>query len=175
MSRADLLALTTDDLVVLANRGIVKRAQREAQDGAGLDVAESADGTVTVTAADATTTLAPGVRLEDARCTCDSAGLCRHVVRAVLAYQAVASDAQSAAGEPVAWDPGAIADDVLEGALRRGVLTRARARARDGVALTLVRAVKPVAKVHDDDVIVRFLVPGDLAYARCSCTAAAPC
>ena len=32
MSRADLLALTANDLVLLSNRGIVKRAQREVGD-----------------------------------------------------------------------------------------------------------------------------------------------
>ena len=33
MPRHDLLALTIDDLVLLANRGLVKRAQAEVQSG----------------------------------------------------------------------------------------------------------------------------------------------
>ena len=37
MARADLLALTLDDLIVLSNRGLVKRAQRELASGQFTD------------------------------------------------------------------------------------------------------------------------------------------
>jgi hypothetical protein len=175
VSRVDLLALTAEDLVLLANRGVVRRAQREVADGFGLEIAEDEDGTVTVVADDATTTLAPGEPIEETRCTCGTPGLCRHVVRAVLAYQ----HAHAGTGAPVAaapgWDPGTIGDETLEALVLRAALARARGRAQSGVAVSLARAAKPTAQIHDDDVVVRFLVPGDLAYARCSCSAPPPC
>ena len=49
MPRADLLALTLDDLNVLSNRGLVKRAQRELEsEEFTCQSAESDDGTVTL-------------------------------------------------------------------------------------------------------------------------------
>ena len=69
--RADLLALTADDLATLTNRGTVKRAAREAGD---VEVREEADGTVVVEADDASVVLPAGVPLEDARCTCAAGG-----------------------------------------------------------------------------------------------------
>ena len=92
--RADLLALTADDLATLTNRGTVKRAAREAGD---VVVREAADGLVVVSADDAVVELPPRVPLEDARCSCAAVGLCRHIVRAVLAY--------AAAGVGSRWRP----------------------------------------------------------------------
>ena len=46
MSRADLLALSPEALASLANLGLVKRAQRELESGAGPTLLEEADGTV---------------------------------------------------------------------------------------------------------------------------------
>ncbi|WP_155891780.1 SWIM zinc finger family protein [Conexibacter woesei] len=177
MSRTDLMALTGEDLVLLANRGVVRRAEREVAAGAELEVAEDEAGTVTVTGADATTTLPAGARLEDSRCTCAAAGLCRHVVRAVLAYQAADNGAASAAvgAADAAWDPGAIGDEVLDAHVPRATRARARTRAKTGVAVSPTRSARPLAQIHDDDVVVRFLVPGDLSYARCSCAQPAPC
>ena len=61
--RADLLALTADDLATLTNRGTVKRAAREASD---VEVREEADGTVVVKGEDAVVELPAGAPLEDA-------------------------------------------------------------------------------------------------------------
>ncbi|MEU6239160.1 hypothetical protein ABZ885_40075, partial [Kitasatospora sp. NPDC047058] len=44
--RADLLALTPDTLAALANRGLVKRAAKDVDSGAGPQVECAADGSV---------------------------------------------------------------------------------------------------------------------------------
>ncbi|MFI6866804.1 hypothetical protein [Nocardia sp. NPDC050406] len=103
--RTDLLALTDDSLVSLANRGILKRAVKE-NAAAPPDLTEAEDGTVEVVFADGIrTTLPPGVILEKSPCTCAAAAICRHRVMAVLAYRALRESA-GAAVEPTAAPTG---------------------------------------------------------------------
>ncbi|HEX5271666.1 MAG TPA: hypothetical protein VFW33_14310, partial [Gemmataceae bacterium] len=89
MPRADLLALTPDDLAALTNRGTVKRAQREVETGeCTAELTEKADGSIGAKWSDgAECRLPAGVVLGEAQCSCSAAGLCRHLVRTVFAYQ----------------------------------------------------------------------------------------
>ena len=88
MNRPDLLALSPEALVRLANVGLVKRAQKEAASGVLPSLVEEPDGTVVAAARDgATTRLARGVALQQTTCTCGSTQVCRHRIAAVLAYQ----------------------------------------------------------------------------------------
>ncbi|MEU8245900.1 hypothetical protein [Nonomuraea sp. NPDC048916] len=81
--RTDLLGLTTDSLAALTNRGLVKRAGKEA----APDLRTDADGTVHGDFAGGPTASLPPGGLDAARCTCGATGVCRHVVGVVLAYQ----------------------------------------------------------------------------------------
>src|SRR5919202_1453121 len=95
MPRADLLALSLEDLTALTNRGTVKRALREleAQEVTG-EPEEAGDGTVTVRWSDGVECRIPGgAVLAQGRCSCPAAGVCRHLVRSVLAYQRSAASA----------------------------------------------------------------------------------
>jgi hypothetical protein len=204
VTRRDLLALDTDGLTVLANRGLVRRAGRDVADRDDLHLTVAADGAVTVAADDATTTLPAGARPEDATCTCVAGGVCRHVVRAILLYQAsqplpgdgVAADGPASSGgqdarttEPGGatprapapgaaddpWDPGTLTDDALLDALGARIVARAGSMLRTASAVALVRARTPVARLLDAGVAVRFLVPGDASWARCTCAAEGPC
>src|SRR5207302_10961037 len=89
MPRAELLALTLDDLAALTNRGTVKRAQREVEaNECTCTLTEAEDGTVTAQWSDGVECRLPaGKVLRDGHCSCAAAGLCRHLVRTVLAYQ----------------------------------------------------------------------------------------
>ena len=68
--RADLRALTDDQLVLLANRGLVKRARKLVDRGDGPRI--EVDGETVRGHFDGgpTSTLPPGVALSDADCTC---------------------------------------------------------------------------------------------------------
>ena len=179
MPRADLLALTPDDLAALTNRGTVKRAQREVEAGECTgDVAETADGTVTAKWSDGVECRVPaGAVLRDGRCTCAAPGLCRHLVRTVLAYQRQA--AQAAPGQPTAaeepWDPGACTDDDLAKCFRPAALAKLRVQFEQGLLVELVRSRKPSARFHLPACVLRFLVPGDPRYTHCDCAEPAPC
>ena len=170
MPRADLLALTDDSLAALANRGIVRRAAREVEAGAGPAVAEQPDGTVTATWSDGTVaTAAPGCTLEQAGCTCGAAGVCRHRVMLALAYQALAHRAGAAPVAPAAGpSPGTYDDEQLAGHLGERAMTAARRALRAGYAARVRRPGPddPVPTVELASVTVRFLVAGELGYAR---------
>ncbi len=182
MPRADLLALSADDLAALANRGIVKRAQRELdEDEVKGELSETSQGDVAVKWSDGPECHLPAdVPLGEARCSCETLGLCRHLIRTALLYQRQANpapeDSPAPLAEPAEWDPGAIADEELEKHFQRGRLTRLRQQFDEGLLVELFRGSKPTARFHDPACVVRFQVPGDLRYARCDCAAeTTPC
>ena len=181
MPRPDLLALSPDDLAGLANRGLVKRAQRECEAGELTTQWEvRGDGTICATWSDgAACTLPGGGTVKDAQCSCGALGLCRHVLRTVLAWQqrevaAVSADESRPPG-PEPWDPGRIDDAALERQVARPVLIRADSLWSQGVLAELLRSAKPSAHFHCPGHSVRFPVPDDLRYAQCSCAEPAPC
>jgi len=192
MPRADLLALTPDDLATLTNRGTVKRAQKELEAGdVQFEICDESDGDLVVAWTDGITCRFPASgTVHDAICSSGLAGISRHVVRSVLAYQQVdpgveatarsadvdikqvdqpppALSSSDARGE--AWDPGGFTDDDLIARFRTAAVTKARKRFEQGVLVELTRGVKPAARFLDDACTVRFLVPGDLRYVTADC------
>jgi hypothetical protein len=176
VSRPDLLTLTPEAVASLTNLGLVKRAQREIGAGHGPTLQESEDGTVLGTFADGTQArLPPGVPLRDAPCSCGAATVCRHRVAVALAYSAWRGEEgpeSSSPALPDAWSPGTIDDAALEEALGRRTLDRARLLRRRGCDVEVRRVAESVGAVPEVRLPtcgVRFLVPRDLAYARCEC------
>ncbi|MEV6833906.1 hypothetical protein AB0N17_05190 [Streptomyces sp. NPDC051133] len=176
MTRSDLLALTPDTLSSLANRGLVKRAEKDVTAGSGPVVTTGDDGTVRGVFPDGTeTALPPGRGLDTADCTCAAAGVCRHRIALVLAYQRGAPDEERSEGEPlVVWSPGEFDDDALTAALGRTALTAAhRTRARGYTArVHRPTAEDPAPRVELPTCTVRFPVPRELGYALTDAAAA---
>lgn len=178
MLRPDLLALTPDDLAAMANRGLVKRAERELAAGeVTAQWEEGADGTLTASWSDGAKVTLPGLAtLKQARCNCGALEMCRHVLRTVLGWQAraaAAGDGEKTPPEP--WDPGGIADADLAAQCAKGVVERATGLWKQGVLAELLRTAKPTARFHAPGHTVRFPVPNDARYAFCSCSEPAPC
>ncbi|HEX6289509.1 MAG TPA: hypothetical protein VFZ66_09980 [Herpetosiphonaceae bacterium] len=178
--RHDLEALTSDDLVLLANRGLVKRAQQEVQSGElARTIDEDAQGTVTVRWSDGIECVLPsGGHVRDGRCSCPATTICRHLLRSVLAYQQAAAQQPGSAEQPAApqpWDPGEIADNELARSMSRAALTWARRQMDERQVIELVRSAKPSAYLHSLNCTVRFLVPGDARYTHCDCAEESPC
>ncbi len=156
MSRPDLLALTQDALAALANKGLVKRAAKEA----ATATVSSVEGTVEAVFGDGTrAVLPPGVGLEGGTCTCGAPGVCRHRIAAVLAYQETGASA-----ETVTWSPGSVSDDELTERFGARVLKAAR---RTHAAGFTARVRRDQLSVEMAAATVRFLVPGDLSYIDC--------
>jgi len=178
-TRKELLALTQDGLIQLANAGLVKRAMREIEGGKGPVIAEEADGCVVATYGDGTVSRLPrGKGPGDAHCTCPAGGICRHRVGLVLAYQLAASKAAEADGDvaaeqPTFWDPADISDAALDAMLVTSTRNELQAMQRQALEIRVTPGVVPTANLPM--ATVRFLVPHDLAYARCDCAAGERC
>ncbi|MFC8718248.1 hypothetical protein [Kitasatospora sp. NPDC057198] len=175
--RADLLALDADTLAALANRGLVKRAARELESGAGASVAPGADGEVSASFPDGSRTALPaGVPLEAGTCSCPAPGVCRHLVGLVLAYQAQygAPADDPAAAPQLPWSPAEFDDAALLAAFGRPALTAARRAWGRGVRATVQRmdAEHPAPSVELPSCTVRFPVPHSLNFALSGATSA---
>jgi hypothetical protein len=179
MSRADLLALTPEGLASLANMGLVKRAQRELAAGEGPAVSEDADGVVTGTFKDGVVArLVPNKALKDTPCTCGAAGACRHRIAVALAYREQHARAGTDGSAREAWSPGDLDEAHVESVVGARVMARARALVAEGEVLAHVDEGSPPARppsVQLPTCSVQFLVPRDLAYARCSCAQGTAC
>ncbi len=191
MARADLLALTWDDLVTLTNRGIVKRATKELDSGKfECELTEDDQGNITAKWHDGTECVLPaGGALQEARCSSGAVGISRHVIRSVLYYQRISQNREQArvseetpTTEPAlpevsatSWNPGAISDAELAQHYRKAKQTQARKTFEQGLVLELRRGPKPSAYFHDLSVTTRFLVPDDIRYTYCDCREEAPC
>lgn len=165
MTRPDLLALTPDALAALSNRGLVKRAAKELDAGvvpaldtdpAGAVQGKFPDGT--------TTTLPPNTTLDAARCSCGAAGVCRHRIAVVLAYQRT----QEADAPTELWSPSAVTDEELTALMGERTLRRARRARQAGYRAKLRHptAEDQTAQAELPTCTVTFLVPGDLAYVH---------
>jgi hypothetical protein len=178
--RQDLLLLTSDDLVTLSNRGIVKRAQQEMQ---SLELQakfqEDAAGNVEVQWSDEVCCKLPAnVTITQGQCSCTATSLCRHIVRSVLAYQA--QDLNTEQPEPVAssvdeWNPAEISDELLNAQYSKSQLARLRSQYSAGLVIGVNCGAKPTAHFHTLSLNLRFLVPNDPRYTHCDCSEAAPC
>lgn len=176
--RQDLLVLTAADLADISNRGTVKRATKELdQQKVTYDLVD-VEGTLTVTWSDGPVSVLPAGRtVADGDCDCPATGMCRHLIRAVLAYQAL-HEGESADG-PVApiepWNPGDISDETLAELFSSRMLASLRTTFEEGLVVEVLRSTKPVARFHKLRHTIRFLVPGDARYSQCDCAEKAPC
>ena len=168
--REDLLALTADALAALANRGLVKRATKDLDAGGGPVVEVDGDVVRGRFADGVEVELPGGVPLVAAPCSCGAAGVCRHRIAVVLAYQRERPEV----AEFAVWSPGVIDDAALVALLGERRLAAARRSYAAGYPVRLRRptAVEPAASAELPSCTVRFLVPGELGYVHADATAA---
>jgi hypothetical protein len=205
MPRPDLLALTIDDLVVLSNRGLVKRASKElASNKLSYELIEDDTGTVTIQWSDQIKCVLPGnSTVKDSHCICAATTICRHLIRSVLVYQQTLSvqDNQQSPDtskssesylpslrtddregliqdnikSQTPWNPGNITDEELAKHYNKITLSRIQQTFESGHIIELIRTEKPIAYFHTLSFTLRFLVPGDIRYTHCDCAESAPC
>jgi hypothetical protein len=171
--RGDLLALTTDALAALANRGLVKRAVKDLDAGTAptLSLEDGALRAVFPDGAEATLPAEGG--LEAASCTCGAPGKCRHRIGAVLAYQreqeAPQADQPDQAPAEIAT-PASITDEQLRETLGHHALKTAEQTRRAGYTARLVWPGPDRPAVAElPAATVSFLVPG-LGYVHTDAT-----
>jgi hypothetical protein len=168
MSRTDLLALTTDDLTLLTNRGIVNRAKRELEQ-LTVEIIENND-VVSLKWSDSVECILPhGEPVSDRQCNCSANTICRHLIRSILAYQ------QSNSFTPQPWNPGNILDEELTNHFTPCQLQRLKQQFEADQVIEVQSSTKPIAYLHSLGYTLRFLVPHDLRYTHCDCSEPSPC
>lgn len=163
--RQDILSLTLQELEVLTSKGTVNRALKDIETGTRGNWKETEDGRIEVDWEDSVTCVLPGsASIQESACTCPSTGICRHIVRTVVAYQnrIVENKPNSS------WNPGEITDESLRSFLSASSLAKAKSVFDSGVLVELDRTDTPVAKIHGMGT-VHFPVPNDIRYARSDC------
>jgi hypothetical protein len=201
MARKDLLALTEDDLALLSNKGTVNRAVRELDENeVTFTLTEDDQGNVAIDWSDGVHSNLPASKsLADSICSCPSTTMCRHLIRAALAYQRhfnksssvlpkVEENAPRVAEDSAElpeiipideaeedWDPGEITDDQLKECMKQPLLDKAKKLFEEGQVVELVRSKKPYARFHTLSTTVKFLVKNDPRYTRCDCIDKQPC
>lgn len=172
--REDLLSLSDDDLVLLSNKGTLKRAQRDLEEVTLVELSEDAHKLWAIWSDEVTCTLDHDQPLAQATCTCPSPQLCRHILRTVLTYQRHhrrGSPAQPAEDDWLLR----LSDDDLKAQSSAALRGQARRLLEAGELVELWVDARPWAMFHVQGHAVRFMVRGDLRYTRCSCEAPAPC
>ncbi|EMJ92655.1 hypothetical protein [Leptospira alstonii] len=163
--RQDILSLSQQELEILTSKGTVNRALNDIESGVKGEWKETEDGSIEVDWEDGVTCVLPGsVSIQESDCTCPSTGVCRHIVRTLVAYQK-----RIAANKPSpSWNPGEITDETLRSFLSTSSLAKAKSVFDSGVVVELDRTEIPVAKIHGLGT-VHFPVPNDIRYARADC------
>ncbi len=171
--RNDLLTISEADLEVFTNRGTVKRAARDLDEALFTGtLSETDEGLVEVAWSDGVVCrFAPGVLINDGRCTCPSTAMCRHLVRTVLFYKRFYKEAATwPENEALSeWDPGDFSDAEIEAQILPKDLSKAKKLFSEGLLVGCIRSSKPYAVIHGLGIMVRFPVPGDFRYVHADC------
>ncbi len=188
--RQDLLELSLNALTAIANAGFVKRAQKDLAAGAGPTLTQSGSLDILAEFSDGTLTrLAATQGLHDADCNCSAAGMCRHKVMLVLAYQAqhqAATTSTSDGATPPAaasyWSPADFSDELIQQCFSASVRDQAAK-----LCQTTCQAQVLPARLQADGLSysepavqlamnhVRFFSRSSPANARCDCQQASGC
>jgi hypothetical protein len=172
-AREDLLHLSPEALAQAANLGLVKRAARELEGGYRPSLNLDEAGTLTATFSDGVVTVWEAEKpIQNTRCSCGAATVCRHRIMAALAYRAEAEQAPAPPGSPAG-----VGDDVLARLIPPRLLALAEAQRMEGLAVEIRHAAggEPCPTARLPAATVRFWGGAAIEAARCDCVQAACC
>jgi hypothetical protein len=175
--RDDLAHLTPEALAQLTNAGLVKRAVRELAAGERPQITLDEAQTLHARFAEGVECSWPrGTTIQNARCSCGAAGVCRHRLIAVLAYRENATqDAQ--ATPPPMREVASVGDEDLARLIPTTFLQAAERTRSEGIAIDLRSrsAGEPCDTARLPSATVRFWAGGAIEAARCDCVVASAC
>jgi hypothetical protein len=169
--REDLLGLSPEALAQATNLGLVKRAMKELAGGYRPDLKLDEAATLTANFSDGVVTIwEAGKPIQQARCTCGSATVCRHRIMAALAYREATDDSPAPLASPACVD-----EETLARLIAPRALALAHALRDEGLALDICYHGEPCPTARLPMATVRFWGGAALETARCDCVQGTGC
>jgi hypothetical protein len=175
--RDDLAHLTPEALAQLTNAGLVKRALRELAGGYRPQTALDDAHTLTAHFPDGIECHWPsGATIQNARCSCGAAVVCRHRLIAVLAWREGAAADSLTAPAPMR-DMASVGDDDIVRLVPAALLRAAERTRAEGLVIDIRRrsSAEPCDTARLPSATVRFWAGGAIEAARCDCVATSAC
>jgi hypothetical protein len=163
--------LGDDELIALANRGLLRRARKDLEGGAPEIVGEQAGGLALRWDQQ---TVVLGERPAEARCTCPAGGICRHILACLLHCAATAGATETAAA-PCGAEISALAEETLERWAGKSLWQRARRELASGLVVECHDGAPFVGRIAEWNAECRWLPGGGLDGMLCSCHEAGVC
>ncbi len=157
---AMLAAYDEAALEALANKGIVRRAARDVEEGKVAVVERSADSATVAADGEKVTLVADGPA--ESGCSCPSPGVCRHRIAAVLLLRATPADAADTVA-PTTDQPATLIEEIT--ALSEEALTRFAGKAGWRAALEMSEAAADIVE-DGTALVVRFNGEPEVRYLR---------
>lgn len=176
--RDDLAHLTPEALAQLTNAGLVKRAVRELAGGLRPQLVLDEMQTLLARFDDGTEcTLPHGTTLQNARCSCGAAGVCRHRLIAVLAWRERAAQETPGAAPTPLREVARVSDEELASLIPAALLLAAERARNEGLVIDISRrgAGEACDTARLPSATVRFWAGGAVEAARCDCVAKSAC
>lgn len=178
--RADLAHLSPEALSQLTNAGLVKRAARELAAGYRPQLTLDQAQTLQARFEDGIECIwPPSTTIQNARCSCGAAGVCRHRLIVALAYRESAAQASQDPQQhtlPV-HEVANVSDEELARVVPAGLLREAERTRAEGIAIDIRRRTggEPCDTARLPSATVRFWAGGAIEAARCDCVAISGC
>lgn len=188
VERLDLLHLSPEALTQTANAGVVKRAVRELEGGYRPQWTLAQDGLLEASFSDGVRISWPAATpIQQVRCSCGAASVCRHRIILALAFRDAASasvapdgdrdDSVAGGGAPLLESPGHASDDALARLIPASLLVRAAQVSQAGMSVDVRRRAsgEPCDTARLPSATVRYWAGAAIEAARCDCVAQAAC
>lgn len=159
--------LGDEELIALANRGLVRRARKDLESATPTIQDETPDG-VTWRWDQQTVTLAE--RPAQSRCTCPAGGICRHILACLLHLGSVPATGPTAdAAEPCGAEITALHDEELERWAGKALWQRARKELAFGLSVICEDGAPFIGRIADWNAVCRWMPGAGLEGMLCSC------
>ncbi|MCK6486983.1 MAG: SWIM zinc finger domain-containing protein [Planctomycetes bacterium] len=160
--------LGDDELIALANRGLVRRARKDLESAKPEVLDETAAG-VSLRWDQQTVVLAE--RPAESRCTCPAGGICRHILACLLHLGSAPATGQVAASapKPSGAEITALPDEELERWAGKAMWKRARRELAIGLSVACEDGAPFIGRIAEWNAECRWMPGGGLGGMLCSC------
>ncbi|MEK7412078.1 MAG: hypothetical protein AAB263_02040 [Planctomycetota bacterium] len=160
--------LGDDELIALANRGLLRRARKDLETAKPAIQGETASG-LSVRWDQQTIVLAE--RPAESRCTCSAGGICRHILACFLHLASTSATGQAAAAapQPCGAEITALTDEELEHWAGKAMWKRARRELAIGLSVVCEDGAPFIGRIAEWNAVCRWMPGGGMRGMLCSC------